>query len=237
MDFNPVFYRVTLRASVVMAAVTQLYAARNRPVGVFIVHCHLFGTANERETSNMRHYKIFGAPVWGAVLCVTVLAGCAGTAPKPTYNKEIAVQYRIDADDHVQVKVASVAAARMEEVDRDRLGQLITSRLEERRARNAANSDAHEATATVLITRYERGSAFARAMLAGLGQIHIDGTVTVTATQGGNRIAEFTIAKTFAWGGIYGGSTRMEDIEPVFADGVAAALTGQQDSKAAAGGR
>jgi hypothetical protein len=185
----------------------------------------------------MRQSRNCGAPIWGAVLCATVLAGCAGTAPKPTYNKEIAVQYRIDADDHVQVKVSAVAAARMEEVDRTRLGQLITTRLEERRAKNPANSDAREATATVVITRYERGSAFARAMLAGLGQIHIDGTVTVTDAPGGNRLAEFTIAKTFAWGGIYGGSTRMEDIEPVFADGVAAALTGQQDAKAAASGK
>jgi hypothetical protein len=135
------------------------------------------------------------------------------------------------------VKVSSVAAAKMEEVDRTRLAQLITSRLEERRTKNAANNDAHEVTATVQITRFERGSAFARAMLAGLGQIHIDGTVTVTDSPGGNRIAEFAIAKTFAWGGIYGGSTRMEDIEPVFADGVAAALTGQQDTKAAASGK
>jgi len=177
--------------------------------------------------------KYRGVSIWGAVLCVTVLAGCAGTAPKPTYNKEIAVQYRIDADDHVQVKVTSDAAAKMEEMDRTRLAQLISSRLDDRRAKNAANNDAHEAVVTVFITRYQRGNAFARAMLAGLGQIHIDGTVTVTDGPGGNRIGEFNIAKTFAWGGIYGASTRMEDIEPVFADGVAAALTGQQDSKAA----
>ncbi len=178
--------------------------------------------------------KYRSVSIWGAILCVAVLAGCAGTAPKPTYNKEMAVQYRIDTDDHAQVKVTSDAAAKMEDMDRTRLTQLINSRLEERRVKNTANNDAHEATVTVFITRYQRGSAFARAMLAGLGQIHIDATVTVTDASDGRRLAEFNIAKTFAWGGIYGGSTRMEDIEPVFADGVAAALTGQQDSKATA---
>lgn len=177
------------------------------------------------------------APLLGAILSATLLAGCAGTAPKPTYSTAVAVQYRIDADDRVQVTVSSAAAVKMEDLDRTRLGQLITSRLEERRAKNAPNDDAREVTASVLITKYERGSAFARAMLAGLGQIHIDATVTVSNAPGGNRIAEFTIAKTFAWGGIYGASTKMEDIEPVFADGVAAALTGQQDAKAAAGSK
>jgi hypothetical protein len=64
-------------------------------------------------------------------------------------------------------------------------------------------------------------------MLAGLGQIHIDATVKVYAKANDQKIADFVVAKTFAWGGIYGASTSMEDIERTFADGVAAALTGQ----------
>ena len=41
----------------------------------------------------------------------------------------------------------------------------------------------------------------------------------------------FTIKKSFAWGGIYGGAVSMEDIERTFADGVAAAVTGQTEEK------
>jgi hypothetical protein len=67
-------------------------------------------------------------------------------------------------------------------------------------------------------------------MLAGLGQIHIDATVKVYAKANDQKIADFVVAKTFAWGGIYGASTSMEDIERTFADGVAAALTGQQET-------
>ena len=137
----------------------------------------------------------------------------------------------LDADDLIHVRVSSPAATKMVELDRTRLAEMITSGLDERRARNPANGEIRDATASVGITRDERGNAFARAMLAGLGQIHSDGTATATDANGGSPIAEFTIAMTFAWGGIYGGSTRIEDIEPAFADGVAPALTGQQDVK------
>ncbi|GAA0711082.1 hypothetical protein GCM10009105_12760 [Dokdonella soli] len=77
------------------------------------------------------------------------------------------------------------------------------------------------------ITRYEKGNAFARAMLAGLGQIHIDGDVQVYAMPEHNRTMAFSVQKTFAWGGIYGGTTTIEDIEQSFAESIANALTAQ----------
>jgi hypothetical protein len=40
-------------------------------------------------------------------------------------------------------------------------------------------------------------------------------------------VEEFDMQKTFAWGGIYGASTSIEEIEDTFADGVAATVTGQ----------
>ncbi len=66
-------------------------------------------------------------------------------------------------------------------------------------------------------------------MLAGLGQIHIDGTVQLYQMPEHKLIGEFDMKKTFAWGGIYGAATGMEDIETTFADGVAAAVTGQSE--------
>lgn len=56
-------------------------------------------------------------------------------------------------------------------------------------------------------------------MLAGLGQIHIDGDVTMYALPDHSKVGDFHLKKTFAWGGIYGSSTSMEDIETTFADG------------------
>jgi hypothetical protein len=83
----------------------------------------------------------------------------------------------------------------------------------------------------LLLTRYDKGNAFARAMLAGLGEIHIDGEVTLIELPERNQVGKFSISKTFAWGGIYGGTTSMDDIEQTFADGVAAAVTGQKEQK------
>ena len=68
-------------------------------------------------------------------------------------------------------------------------------------------------------------------MLAGLGQIHIDGTVSVYQMPEHKLVGEFTLNKTFAWGGIYGAATSIEDIENTFADGVAANVTGQQEEQ------
>lgn len=77
----------------------------------------------------------------------------------------------------------------------------------------------------VLMTRYDKGSALARAMLAGIGRIHVDAKVTVFALSQRQKIAEFDIDKMFAWGGIYGALTSVEDVEQGFAEGVAEAVT------------
>jgi hypothetical protein len=60
--------------------------------------------------------------------------------------------------------------------------------------------------------------------LAGLGQMHIAGNVSVY--EGNARTAQFQIKKTFAWGGAYGGTTRIDDVEKGFAQGVANAVCG-----------
>jgi hypothetical protein len=64
-------------------------------------------------------------------------------------------------------------------------------------------------------------------MLAGLGQIHLEGTISVYQMPDHVLLEDFDLQKTFAWGGIYGASTSMEQIAHTFADGVAATVTGQ----------
>jgi len=79
------------------------------------------------------------------------------------------------------------------------------------------------------ITQYEPGNKFARFMLAGLGQIHIDGdSILSSVTPSGKElVSDFTIEKTFAFGGVYGATTGIEDVEPAFAEGVANAVVKQ----------
>lgn len=57
-------------------------------------------------------------------------------------------------------------------------------------------------------------------MLAGLGQMHIVATVTMEDKNTKKEISRHQADKTFAWGGIYGGATRIEDLEPAFVEAV-----------------
>lgn len=58
-------------------------------------------------------------------------------------------------------------------------------------------------------------------MLAGLGQMHLDGTVTVYQMPSRTKVGEFVVKKTFAWGGM---SMTMDAIEDTYAKAVAEAI-------------
>ena len=78
------------------------------------------------------------------------------------------------------------------------------------------------------IRKYEEGNAFARAMLAGLGKMHIDADVMLTDPVSNEQMAVYDVTKGFAWGGIYGAATGIRDIEDGFAKAVAAAIGGKK---------
>jgi hypothetical protein len=59
------------------------------------------------------------------------------------------------------------------------------------------------------------GNAYARSMLAGLAQIHIDVRVALIALPERQSLSEFDVSKTIAWGGIYGGATSIDDWNPL----------------------
>jgi hypothetical protein len=69
-------------------------------------------------------------------------------------------------------------------------------------------------------TRFDRGNAFARAMLIGLGQIVIEATVTLENGSGAT-VARYKVAKDFAIGGVIGATTTVDDVEDGFAKSVA----------------
>lgn len=88
-------------------------------------------------------------------------------------------------------------------------------------------TDAETLHVTIAFTRYDEGNAFARAMLAGLGQIRIDAEVTLEDRTLQKVLDRSEITKTFAWGGVYGASTGIKDVEAGFAEAVAKVLLGQ----------
>lgn len=150
-----------------------------------------------------------------------VLSNCAGTTPKADYIQPFADNARIASGDKVSAKVTS-SDPNMLPNDQKRMGEKILHKVNSIAQSNTRPSRKYELAVT--ISRYEKGNAFARAMLAGLGQIHIDGNVVVYQQPGGGKVAEFALNKTFAWGGIYGGTVTMDAIEDTYAEAVAEAV-------------
>jgi len=166
-----------------------------------------------------------------AALAVALLAaGCATTPPEATFQKPVVEGRRVDASDTTSVKVEAGSGVAIQDYEKQRLAANIQNKINLRKAKYTGSADPRQYEVQVLVTRYEKGNAFARAMLAGLGQIHVDTHVTVLALPDREKVAEFDVNKTFAWGGIYGGTTSVEDVEHGLADGIAQAVTGVQDN-------
>jgi hypothetical protein len=188
--------------------------------------------------STSRRNVLYKVLCWLVVLLILVggvaVSSCATTAPRADISKNQLTVYRIDADDLPTVKVSTAPGVAATQDEKDHFRYVVTDKLNERRAYNSADGDAKPCDVDIVVTRFDKGSKFARAMLTGLGQFHLDAHVQVLPSGGGASLNDFTVAKTFAWGGVYGASESIEDIEPSLAEAIAAALTGQSTQTAAA---
>jgi hypothetical protein len=154
-----------------------------------------------------------------------VLAGCAGAVNPPTLTS--APTTRFDPGNAAIAQVSAVAApgVAMKPEDLSRISREVQAELASRYTDRlmAAGGPRRSAAVNVKLVfiRYDKGDAFARAMLAGLGQIHIDANVLLIDASNDRTVATFAVSKTFAWGGLYGATTRVEDVETGFARSVA----------------
>ena len=154
-----------------------------------------------------------------------VLAGCAGTVNPPTLTSGSITQF--DPGNAAVGQVSAVAApgVTMQPEDLSRISRQVRTELASRYPNRLMAEDrsrrSGEVSVKLVFTQYDKGDAFARAMLAGLGQIHISAGVLLIDDIPGKTVATFAVSKTFAWGGLYGGTTRIEDVESGFARSVA----------------
>ena len=118
-----------------------------------------------------------------------------------------------------------IPAPGMTAEEKSRLTSTISSVLDKKRA--GLSGPGRPVSITVQMTRYDKGNAFARAMLAGLGQIHIDASVAATNNATRATVMSFPVKKTFAWGGMVGAATQISDVEVGFAEKIAGGLTGK----------
>jgi hypothetical protein len=155
--------------------------------------------------------------------------GCATTVPKAKFTQEIAPESQIAAKDEAYLKINVGPGVTISDLEKARFTKTIEQKIAARKALNTMQGEKKSYEVELLLTRYDKGSAFARAMLAGLGQIHIAGEVKLMEMPDRKQVGAFSISKTFGWGGAYGASTTIVNIEETFANGLAAAVTRQKE--------
>ena len=149
------------------------------------------------------------------------LAGCAGSvsAPVPVQALSAADKGALQLSD---VTADADAGVTMSDADFGLVSQKVRAEIEAQSPGIfASKPGGNPLKINIHFTRFDRGSALARAMLMGLGQIKIEATVTLRDA-GGKSVAEYKVAKDFALGGIAGATTTVEDVETGFAKSVAA---------------
>ena len=158
-----------------------------------------------------------------ALSSILVTAGCATATTKPITLEQPAVAAATPI--HISdVIIEAKDGIWMSDNDHDYLRQKILAHLDVQ----ARGSD-HAAPTTdyamhVQLTRFDKGNAFARLALIGLGQIHIEATITLVDAQGAQH-GQYKVVKTYAMGGLAGGLTSASDVEEGFAKSVAAIVS------------
>ncbi|MFC5049093.1 DUF4410 domain-containing protein [Rubritalea spongiae] len=108
--------------------------------------------------------------------------------------------------------------------DKNRFTDKLEHQLNKQKSKYPTNRDPKSFKTTVQITEFDKGNAFARSMLAGLGQIKIKSKVTHMDNLGNT--GAFLVNKTFAWGGMYGATVKVGDIEDSLIKSITNTLTG-----------
>ena len=167
------------------------------------------------------------------IACLAVLiSGCATSQGSYKLTSLPPGETKLAGYSDLFVEVTCAEGIPLSTTDLDRLKYLIVRNVPSEcsgkfKCIDRVAPDASAIRAKVNITRYDEGNAFARWMLAGLGQMHIDADVALIDYSTGDQILRSEVSKTFAWGGMYGASTGIHNIEDGFAKAVAASFTGK----------
>jgi hypothetical protein len=156
----------------------------------------------------------------GLIVVASFFVGCTATQP---------VKWNLCAPIDLKkgVKVLVEASCKMPSADISYLQGDIQQKVRKVLAGNPELSDAYKIKVT--ITRYDKGNAFARFMLIGLGQMYLYGTIEVKQGNPPVVIRSGKFKKNYCIGGISGGIARMEkDVLPKVGKAIADAVKQQQ---------
>jgi len=179
----------------------------------------------------MKRGKLNMASVAAALLIIAglMLTGCGTTATvhKTTDNTSVFDRYRT-----LSIKSSAaegvVVPDMVQERVRDQVKANIGAKYCPNRFQSISIKETNPDDLVLLInyTTYDEGNKFARFMLAGLGGIKIHSDVIVKTSAFNDPISQAEVGKTFRWGGIYGATTDVSEIEKWFSDEVAKTFAG-----------
>ena len=195
--------------------------------------------------------KTWRGPLLALVLGL-MLAGCAGSAPEPVVVQpfeepgrpleeytQMILTYEakagVEIPEHEQVRVATLVKQALESRAPGRFVFVKDVVKASKMSPTTSGEPGPQAPKTVLMhilfTEYDQGDAFARFMIAGAGQIRIVTDVALRDQATDELLGRYEVSKQFAFGGIYGASTDMEDVEEGLALGIADILVPESSAR------
>ena len=167
------------------------------------------------------------------LLCVG-LSACGSSVARPDVVTALANPSQKLAV--VDVTCTAASDVKMDSATLDRIKNGILTQLEHAEPTSLlakANLDARPVSLKISFTAYDEGNAAARLLMAGAGQIHIDGVVGMIDASG-NTIGVYKVSKQFAFGGLVGATTNIGDVEEGFEKSVAELVRDPSKTSAAA---
>lgn len=162
-------------------------------------------------------------------LVSSLLSGCASTGGSHQLLSAPMSNAQAAKFSDLLVTVQAEKGVNLSQADTDRMTKLIVEEIKSDTSNrfktiNSASPSPTTLQASVAIKQYDEGSAFARFMLVGLGQIHIDADVALADSLSKEKFAQYEVTKTFAWGGAVGAFTKIQDVEVGFCKAVAESI-------------
>jgi hypothetical protein len=169
--------------------------------------------------------RIEAALVLSTFALVALLAGC-GTTPLVLKASDPQIDFSQYKSVMVETtgqgsSISSSAQARIKDLVKAEILACCAPRFE---SVTVDAAQPHDLILRVKLTIYDEGNRFARFMLAGLGSMQIHAQVEIAESKSGNLLTSGEAGKTFAWGGVYGASVGIEDLEKDFAKEVVIGL-------------
>lgn len=164
---------------------------------------------------------------------IALLSGCASTGGSYKSIDSPLTSERGEKYSELLINVGSSNDISLTQESLDRMTKLVIENIKadannRYKKINGSPDGAPALEVSVIIKKYEEGNAFARAMFAGLGQMHIDADVLLYDHATKEKLTQYEVNKTFAWGGAYGAFTSIKDVEIGFSKAVADSILGKK---------